>query len=182
MLEKPKSRRDFLTPEQNAALVKALPDYLRPLQVVAYDTGARKGELLKLTWSDVDLAAGTLVFHDTKNGEDRLVPLGHAGLKALKALATGDAAGQVFTRNGQPILDFRHAWQSATKAAGLEEHLFHGNRRSQAVNLMAAGIDEQTAMSLTGHKDANTFRSYRVLVEEAKRAAIKQRDAALKAK
>lgn len=34
-------------------------------------------------------------------------------------------------------------------------------------------------MSLTGHKNTDTFRNYRVLVEEAKRAAIKQRDAAL---
>ena len=50
------------------------------------------------------------------------------------------------------------------------------NRKSQAVNLMTAGVDEQTAMAITGHKDSDTFRSYRVLVEEAKRAAIAKRD------
>ena len=44
---------------------------------------------------------------------------------------------------------------------------------------MASGVDEQTAMSLTGHKDTNTFRNYRVLVEEVKRAAIKKRDSIL---
>jgi hypothetical protein len=56
----------------------------------------------------------------------------------------------------------------------LEKHRFHGNRRSQVVNLMTAGVDEQTAM---GRKDSETFRGYRVLVEEAKRAAIVKRDA-----
>jgi hypothetical protein len=60
------------------------------------------------------------------------------------------------------------------------KHVFHGNRRSPAVNLMASDVDEQTAMSLTGHKDTKTFREYRVLVEEAKRAAIAKRDATLK--
>ena len=42
------------------------------------------------------------------------------------------------------------------------------------VNLMTAGVDEQTAI---GRKDSETFRGYRVLVEEAKRAAIVKRDA-----
>jgi hypothetical protein len=41
---------------------------------------------------------------------------------------------------------------------------------------MTAGVDEQTAMEITGHKDTETFRGYRVLVEEAKRAAIAKRD------
>jgi hypothetical protein len=63
----------------------------------------------------------------------------------------------------------------ALEAAGLGKHLFHGNRRSQAVNLMT-GVDEQTAMEITGHKDSETFRGYRVLVEEAKRAAMAKRD------
>ena len=111
MLSKPQGRRDFLTPEQDAALVKDLPAHLAPLQAIAYDTGARKGELLKLTWADVDLNSGALVLHDTKNGEDRAVPLGKDAVKTLKALV-------------------------------------------------------------------QTFRAYRVLVEQAKRAAIAKRDAA----
>jgi len=47
--------------------------------------------------------------------------------------------GRVFVRaNGEPIKDFRRAWLKALKAVGLGKHLFHGNRRSQAVNLMTA--------------------------------------------
>lgn len=182
MLEKPKGRRDFLTPEQNAALLAHLPDDLKALQVIAYDTGARKGELLKLTWDDVDIEKGSLLFRDTKNGEDRNVPLGAQAIKTLHALrAANPGNGLVFTRGGKPIKNFRSAWEKALAAAGIPgKHLFHGNRRSQAVNLMASDVDEQTAMSLTGHKDTKTFREYRVLVEEAKRAAIAKRDATLK--
>jgi integrase len=38
-------------------------------------TGARRGELLKLTWADVGLKAGSILLRETKNGEDRRVPL-----------------------------------------------------------------------------------------------------------
>jgi integrase len=179
MLPNPKPRRDFLTLEQHATLVKHLPEELRPLQIVSYDTGARRSELLKLTWDRVDLERGSLTFLDTKNGEDRVVPLGQQALKTFQEM-NRTPGGLVFVRaNGEPIKDFRRAWLNALRAAGLGKHLFHGNRRSQAVNLMTAGVDEQTAMELTGHKDSETFRGYRVLVEEAKRAAIAKRDSVL---
>ena len=120
--------------------------------------------------------AALLTFLDTKNGEDRVVPVGQQALKTFQEMSR-TPAGLVFVRaNGEPIKDFRRAWLNALKAAGLGKHLFHGNRRSQAVNLMTAGVDEQTAMEITGHKDSQTFRGYRVLVEEAKRAAIAKRD------
>ena len=181
MLPNPKPRRDFLTLEQHAMLVKHLPEGLRPLQIVSYDTGARRGELLKLTWDRVDLERGSLTFLDTKNGEDRVVPLGQQALKTIQEMNLNRTpGGLVFVRaNGEPIKDFRRAWLKALEAAGLGKHLFHGNRRSQAVNLMTAGVDEQTAMEITGHKDSETFRGYRVLVEEAKRAAIAKRDSVL---
>jgi hypothetical protein len=44
---------------------------------------------------------------------------------------------------------------------------------------MTAEVDEQTAMAITGHKYSDTFRGYRVLIEEAKRAAIAKRDSVL---
>lgn len=176
MLPKAKPRRDFLTPDQNAALVKALPEDLRPLQIVSYDTGARKGELLKLTWNDVDLQRGTVLFRNTKNSEDRLVPLGQEALKTLKKL-TVTPSGPVFTRNGRPIKDFRRAWEKALEASGIDgHHVFHGNRRSQVVNLRTAGVDEQVRMQLVGHKDIATHGGYDSIFDEVKRAAIAQRD------
>ena len=42
---------------------------------MGYYTGARKSELLKRRWTDVDLEAKTIIFRNTKNGEDRILPL-----------------------------------------------------------------------------------------------------------
>ena len=57
--------------------------HLYAITVVALATSARKGELLNLRWSDVDLKRSTLTFHQTKNGERRTVPLTGYALKVL---------------------------------------------------------------------------------------------------
>ena len=54
------------------------------------------------------------------------------------------------------------------RSTGLEGHRWHGNRRSLAMNLIKSGADEQTAMTITGHKDGATFRGYRVLLRRNK--------------
>ena len=57
--------------------------------------------------------------------------------------------------------------------------MFHGSRRSMATNLMEAGIDEQSAMQITGHKDPSIFRRYRQLRERNAVATGKKLEAFL---
>jgi integrase len=170
-----KGRKDFLTAEQYKAVHAALPEELQPLFETSYHTGVRKSNLLDMRWAQVNFDAGMLVFPETKNGEELTVPFVGtmaATFKALHAARKPQPEDLVFTRGGKPILDFRGGWSKALAAAGVQgKHLWHGNRRSAAVNLMAAGVDEQTAMSITGHKDVATFRKYRQLLDAAKLAA-----------
>src|SRR5699024_6523402 len=56
------------------AAAKARTPWLKPLIGLALETGMRRGELLKLEWSDVDLALRYGLARDTKNGDDRPVP------------------------------------------------------------------------------------------------------------
>jgi len=53
MVREENARQGFLTNKQYARLRDALPDYLRPLFVVAHFTGIRPGELLAWTWDKV---------------------------------------------------------------------------------------------------------------------------------
>lgn len=50
-------------------------EYLRPLVTVAVYAGPRRGELLKLRWSNVDFDINTLNFKETKTNKDRSVPM-----------------------------------------------------------------------------------------------------------
>ncbi len=54
-------RRDrFATPEEVQRLIDALPERDRPLWATAFYAGLRRGELMALRWSDVDLATGVI--------------------------------------------------------------------------------------------------------------------------
>jgi integrase len=65
--------------------------YMAPLFILAVETAARRGELLKVQWSNVDLETGTAIFLDTKNGDDRIIPLSLRARQTLRGLADEEA-------------------------------------------------------------------------------------------
>ena len=77
--QQPRGRTHFLSDEERAALLGACAksDWspLHALVLLAITTGERRGELLSLKWVDLDLKAGRATLHDTKNGEQRTLPL-----------------------------------------------------------------------------------------------------------
>jgi integrase len=117
----------------------------------AYLSGWRKSEVQTLGWPDVDRAAGRIVLRreHSKNGEPRVLPL----LGDLAALierrwvareyqtpdGTSALSPLVFHRDGQPVGDFRKAWETACAAAGVSGTLFHDLRRSAVRNMDRAG-------------------------------------------
>ena len=72
----PQNERDRIaTAEEWERLKATLAPHLRKLLAVAYDVGPRRGELLNLEWSDVDMRRKEFTLRRTKNGEVRLVPM-----------------------------------------------------------------------------------------------------------
>jgi integrase len=66
-----------------------------------------------------------------------------------------------FGETGGRIVDFRKAWKSACRRAGLDENtLFHDLRRSAARNMRRAGVPEHTIMKIAGWKTPSMFRRY----------------------
>lgn len=61
---------------------------------VAMETAMRRGEMAKITWPMVDLERRVIHLVDTKNGEDRLVPLSTAAVAALKALQEAEKVAE----------------------------------------------------------------------------------------
>jgi integrase len=60
-----------LSAEEFARLCEAAEDWLKPMLVVAYHTGMRKGEIRSLRWDQLDLKTGTIRLRssDTKTDE-----------------------------------------------------------------------------------------------------------------
>jgi integrase len=161
-----------------------LPEDLADVARFGYHSGWRKGEVQRLTWPDVDRAAGRIVLRreHSKNGEPRVLPL----VGELAALierrwvarehrtpdGTTALSPFVFHRDGRPVGDFRKAWATACTAAGVAGTLFHDLRRSAVRNLDRAGVSQSVAMALSGHKTASIYRRYRIVAEDDLREAL----------
>jgi integrase len=170
-----KARQGFLTDEQYAKVRDALPDDLKPLFVAAYFTGVRVGELLAWRWEQVDFEQGfvTLRADETKAGHSRAVPILAGDMRDwLKwGQEQSNECVQVFNRAGEPIKDFRWAWEKACKAAEIPDLKFHDLRRTAVRNMRRAGVSQVVRMRITGHRTDSMERRYNIVDVEDIRTA-----------
>ena len=106
--------------EEEQQLLEHAPDYLRPLLVLALDAGLRRGEMLALTWADVDARPCWIRLRGetTKSGKTRWVPVGTLRLKAVLDFLREEADGSSKSADaavcsyatGEPIGRFHTAW------------------------------------------------------------------------
>ena len=89
---RPRKRR--LIGEEKERLLAAASSqrniYIAPIIEFAIETGMRRSEILNLRWVDVDLDSGFASLFDTKNGEDRRVPLTKTARDVLSGLPRRD--------------------------------------------------------------------------------------------
>jgi integrase len=177
-LEERNARKGFFEESDLAAILPHLTDELRPLVVVAYVTGWRRGELLSRDWRHCDFAGGVLRLepNESKNREGREFPLiprlrdvleAHAAKRLELEKRTGGVVVPLFFRYGgakagQRIKEFRGAWDAAFDLAEISPRLFHDLRRTAVRNMVRSGIPQSVAMKLSGHKTAEVFRRYAI--------------------
>jgi integrase len=181
MLAEENARQGFLEPADFEGVRSHLPAYLADAAAFAYQTGWRKGEVRTLEWRDVDLNAGVIRLRaeHSKNKRPRVIAL-RGELLALiehRAALRDPACPNVFHRDGHPVGDFRKAWQTACKAAGLEGRIFHDMRRSAVRNMVRAGVPERVAMAVSGHRTRAVFDRYNIVSEDDLAAAFERTDA-----
>jgi len=119
----------------------------------------RQGELLKLQWEDLRLAKdhGTAQLLDTKNGEDRIVPLSRKAVAILSELPRPIEGGVIFKMTKNSV---RTAWDFACKRAKIDDLRFHDLRHEATSRLFELGLDKIEAASITGHKTLQMLKDY----------------------
>lgn len=168
----PRGRVRFLSTDERNRLLKACENSdcsaLHPIVVLALSTGMRQGEILNLTWKDIDLEKGRITLHETKNGERRTVPLtgralelveSHSKVRRLKT-------SLVFpSRGGKTPLSIRKPWLGALKEAEIEDFRFHDLRHSAASYLAMNGATLAEISEILGHKTLQMVKRYAHLSE-----------------
>ncbi|MBI4584013.1 MAG: tyrosine-type recombinase/integrase [Planctomycetes bacterium] len=178
-------RQGFFEEPEFQTLMAKLPEHLKPVAHFAYLTGWRKSEIVNLLWCQVDFVAGIIRLEPgtTKNNEGREFPF--AALPALADLlrrqreytdAVQKAQDRIvpwtFHRNGEPVGDFKKAWQTACRAALIPGRLFHDFRRTAVRNLERASVPRSVAMKLTGHKTEAVYRRYAITSQSDLREGV----------
>jgi len=156
-----------LTEDERKTLLKACKasdyDRLYLLVTMALSTAARLGELLSLSWADVDLKKNLASLSETKNGSPRLLPLIPAIVKQLKALPRlidSDTLLFPALRDPHKPYDFRPHWDAALKAAEIENFRFHDLRHTAATLLAESDINDVTLAAILGHKTMQMVQRY----------------------
>jgi len=169
-------RTGFFEYNEYVRLRNALPSSFRPLIIAAYYTGMRRGELLGLEWSKVDIGTHRIVLEQgtTKNDEGRVAYMYGEFFDAMLVQkdyrdTTFPACQHVFFdyKTGEPIPpEIRDVWENALKKVDLKGKLFHDLRRTAVRNMIRAGVPEKVAMKISGHKTRSVFDRYNITSEE----------------
>ena len=170
----------YLKPDESTRLVNACAADLRGLVRGALYTGARFGELARMTVADVDTAeARVYISPATKSGKSRHVPLNPEGVRFFFDLIAGrPGADRAFTKaDGSPWGHNHHmrAFVKANAGARISPAArFHDLRHSYAT--MIANLPGNTLdvlAEILGHADTRiTRKHYAFLFDDTKKRAV----------
>jgi site-specific recombinase XerD len=156
-----------LTPEEVSRLLEAVRNQRdRTMMEIAYATGLRLGEVLRLKVADIDSGRMMLRVDQGKGKKDRNVMLGPALLETLRAYWKRYRPkvllfpGQDPMRPVNPTL-IQRAFIQAKREARIQKRVsFHSLRHSFATQLLDSGVNVRTIQALLGHRSLGTTQRY----------------------
>lgn len=177
LVENPARVRCLSTQERNRLLVACREIgglRLEALVVLALSTGAQRGELMRLRWSDLDLAQSGVSFPGNGRRRARVLPLAVPALVLLRQLARvrridGD---EIFADPNGRVVFPRAAWRSALESAAIRDFRFHDLRHSAASYLARSGASLPEIAEILGHKSLQGVRRYSHLTESQTPAVL----------
>lgn len=164
--ETPRDR--FLFPEELAKFNEALknePDAdLRDFIVIALNTGARRGDVLSMTWQDISWETHCWRVAKPKNDEPytvALLPVVMEVLKRRREEITDDEAF-VFPSHGRTghLVDLKKKWGEFRKRAGVPDLHVHDLRRTTGSYLAMSGVGLPAVAQALGHKSMASTQIY----------------------
>lgn len=169
-----KKRDRILTKEEEILLLDKcleLKLLLRPIIICALDTGMRQGEILSLTWQNVNLEKGiiSIAALNTKTLKSREIALTTRLKAELEILL------EVAKSTDEKVFGYTtisKAFSKLVKSCNLNDLRFHDLRHTAATRMVQAGIPLPEVGRILGHTQANTtYRYVNANTDTARRVA-----------
>jgi integrase len=131
----------------------------------AIQTGMRRGEIMGLSWADVDLPNRKAYLHQTKNGEPRQVPLTRKAMAVLEALSENkervfpmglDALRSQFTC----LKEYAKDQWNGVGINPFDDLRFHDLRHEALSRLSDAGLNVIELSHISGHRTLGMLKRY----------------------
>ena len=158
---KPRTRR--LESNELETILGALKNCRNPLVLKVFSfalaTGMRRGEVLGLKWSNIDVTTRTAFLSITKNGDSRTVPLNRDALHILSEAMKFhyEPAKSVFPISANAV---RLAWERVKKRTGISNLRFHDLRHEAISRFFEVGLTLPEVALISGHKDPRMLFRY----------------------
>jgi integrase len=190
-LTEPKERIRELSGAEQRKLFEHLGDDLAAVVEFAILSGQRRGAVIGLRWSDVDLEAARARVH-TKGDVWHTFPLTARMIEIIMGRPQLDGCPFVFTykcerpapaRGDRPARrkgirypfsaeGWKRRWSAALTAAGITDFRFHDLRHTSATRVIRASGNLKAAQKLLGHTDISTTARYAHVLEDDLRAIM----------
>ena len=133
--------------------------------VLAIETGMRSGEMLAVTWANVNFEKRTIFMPDTKNGSPRTVPLSTRALSATQALPRS-INGRLFTSGYHSIYNALQLAMTKAQTSQPDNVMFlgvlrfHDLRHEAVTRLFEKGLNPIEVGLVSGHKTISMLQRY----------------------
>jgi integrase len=188
MLEEKPPRKGFLGHEEFKKLRDELPERLRPIVMLLYNTGCSLGEAKGIHWRQVDLDALEIRIERERQIENRprIIPLDGLAELVAELKRRQDPSEYGFDRVFC-VTNLRKMWRRACIRLGLgrieslpnRREIYRGLlvqdlRRSAVRNMIDAGVAEKVAMEISGYKRREALDPYNVVSTKEVHEAMRE--------
>ncbi len=176
-------RKRWLKKTEVEKMISALQQepclYIRALFVLYLLTGARKSELMKLRWKDVNLEHGFIKFLTTKNKQIHELPLSAPGILLLKQIPREAGNEFVFPgkRRGQPYVNIDKPWKRIRMRANLLDVQIHDLRHTVGAWLAQDGNSLLLIGKVLNHQSEDATKVYAHLSDSSVKTALEKHGA-----
>jgi integrase len=177
MLGSSQKRSRRLQPGELDALLNAAgTHWIRPMILIAVESGMRQQEIQQLTWEDVDFQNETILIRNRKHprekiGNDQVIPM----FPGVKQVLWDEY--QISKRRG-PVFEVKHAasisdrFALLCKQARVADLHFHDLRHEAISQMFERGMDIPQVAAVSGHKTWTQLKRYTQLRPETLKKAF----------